>query len=114
MEIKAFWDNAPCSLVEVDRRFRCSVDLIMEAIHTPEMSVCYETTRHNIPEGFILQMSEVYKFVFKIKSNSYALWCSSCVTKLNLFLSSVHLASFIRHIMAVQSADEIMISFEGN
>jgi hypothetical protein len=55
----AFWDIAPCSIVEVDRRFRASyflhhrfIDLMMEAVCTSETSVnLYEATRHSIPEG---------------------------------------------------------------
>jgi hypothetical protein len=48
-----FWNGAPYSLVEIDRRFRgayCGV-LMMEAAQTSETSVIiYQTTRHRIPE----------------------------------------------------------------
>jgi hypothetical protein len=53
----AFWDIAPCSMVEVDRRFRGSYclhhqgALAMEAVRTSETSVNYYTSRRNIPEG---------------------------------------------------------------
>jgi hypothetical protein len=44
----AFWDTAPFSLVEVDRRFRGAYSLH----HQDETSVnFYETTKRNIPEG---------------------------------------------------------------
>jgi hypothetical protein len=47
----AFYDTAPYSLVETDRRFRGRA-LIMEAVNTPETSVdFFKTTRHSIPEG---------------------------------------------------------------
>jgi hypothetical protein len=52
MKMTAFWDVAPCSLVEVDRRFV----LMMETVCTSETSVYfYETTRLNIPESCHLQ-----------------------------------------------------------
>jgi hypothetical protein len=48
------WDVAPCSLLEIDRRFRGDVviiALIMEVVNTSETSVnIYQTTRRNIPE----------------------------------------------------------------
>jgi hypothetical protein len=59
MMTTVFWIVAPCSLVEVYRRFRgpCCLhhqgdeSLIMEAASTPETSVnVYQTTRHNNPE----------------------------------------------------------------
>jgi hypothetical protein len=54
-----FWDVAPCSLVEVYRRFRGAyclhlqvvITLMMEAASTFETSInFYQTTRCNIPE----------------------------------------------------------------
>jgi hypothetical protein len=62
MMITAFCDTAPpCSIVEVDRRFRGTYcfhhqgdeyfRLMMEAVRTSEMSVnFYETARHNNPQ----------------------------------------------------------------
>jgi hypothetical protein len=59
----AFWDNAPCSVMEVGRRFRGAYCLhhqgdewlTMEAASTSETSVnFYQTTRRNIPEGCYL------------------------------------------------------------
>jgi hypothetical protein len=60
--IRAFWDIAPYSLVEVNRRFRglyCLhhqgdyfIRLLMEAVRISETSVYYnETARRYIPEG---------------------------------------------------------------
>jgi hypothetical protein len=58
-KMAVFWFVAPCSLVEVYRRFRgayclhheCSIALMMEAASTSEMSVnFYQTTRCNKPE----------------------------------------------------------------
>jgi hypothetical protein len=49
------WNTQPCSLVEVDRRFRgacASIALIMEAVRISETSIYFnETTRRFIPEG---------------------------------------------------------------
>jgi hypothetical protein len=45
--MRALWDNAPCSLVKVARRFRGTY-----SIKTSETSVyLYETAQRNIPEG---------------------------------------------------------------
>jgi hypothetical protein len=74
MKMTAFWDIAPCSLIEVDRHFRGAyclhhqgddirdyttqyprrlfIVLMMEAVRTYEASVnLHEPTRRNIPEG---------------------------------------------------------------
>jgi hypothetical protein len=55
--MKVFWDIAPRSLVEVDRRFRGAYCLypilmaMMEVVSTSETSASfYETTRRHIPE----------------------------------------------------------------
>jgi hypothetical protein len=49
-----FWDVAPCSLVEIDRRFTGAYCLHYEgdeAVSTSETLInFYETTRCNIPE----------------------------------------------------------------
>jgi hypothetical protein len=60
-KITGFWDTAPCSLVETDRRFSevrtasittAMKSLMMGPIRTSETSVYYnETTRPHIPEG---------------------------------------------------------------
>jgi hypothetical protein len=58
MKFRVFWDVAPCSQVDVDRRFRGAyclhhqgVALIMEAVCTSETSININlTTRHYIPE----------------------------------------------------------------
>jgi hypothetical protein len=54
MKMTVFWDVAPCSLVEVYRRFRCAHCLHHqgdETTRTSKMSVnFYQTARHNIPE----------------------------------------------------------------
>jgi hypothetical protein len=59
MKTTAFWDIAPCSLVEVDQNFRCDYCLrnqIEVALITSEMAVFfYKTARCNIPEGCCLQ-----------------------------------------------------------
>jgi hypothetical protein len=71
-KIALFWDVAPCSVVEIDRRFRDAyclyhhrhVDpstikaMMMEAESTSETSVSfYQTTRLNIPEDSHLHAS---------------------------------------------------------
>jgi hypothetical protein len=58
MKFRVFWDIAPCSDVEVDRRFRGAYCLnhqgdvlMMEAVRTSETSVNFNvTTRRYIPE----------------------------------------------------------------
>jgi hypothetical protein len=50
-----FWDAAPCSLVEIYRRFVFTASIIfalmMETVSTSETSVnFYQTTRRNISE----------------------------------------------------------------
>jgi hypothetical protein len=59
LNMAAFCDIAPCSLVEVERRFRDSYclhhhgSLMMEAVSTSETSVYfYETAQRYIPEGY--------------------------------------------------------------
>jgi hypothetical protein len=47
MKMTAFWDIAPCSLVDVDRL----IALMTEAVRTSETSVnLYEIKLRNIPE----------------------------------------------------------------
>jgi hypothetical protein len=60
MKMAVFWVVAPCSVVEVYRRFRDScckaIALMMEAVSTSETSVnFYHTTRRNSPEDGHLQ-----------------------------------------------------------
>jgi hypothetical protein len=53
-KMTVFWVFVPCSLVEVYRCFRgacCLNTLMMEAASTSEMSVNYQTTHWNNPEG---------------------------------------------------------------
>jgi hypothetical protein len=55
-KVRAFWDIAPCSVVEVDLRLKVHTASIirgmMEAVRTSETSVCSnETTWRNIPKG---------------------------------------------------------------
>jgi hypothetical protein len=68
MKFRVFLDVAPCSNVEVDRRFRgayclhyqggTAIALIMEAVPTSETSVNFNvTTRRYIPENFKLHVS---------------------------------------------------------
>jgi hypothetical protein len=51
MKMAVFWIVVPCSLVEVFRRFRGLIALMMEAANTSEMSVnICQTTQRNNPE----------------------------------------------------------------
>jgi hypothetical protein len=59
MKMVVFWDDSPCSLVEIDQRFRGSYclhhqddeTLMIEIVSTFEMSVnSYQIARRNIPE----------------------------------------------------------------
>jgi hypothetical protein len=69
MKMAVFWDVAPCSLAEIDRRFRRTyclhhciraillIALMMEAVSTSETTVnFYQTTRRNIPEDSHLRL----------------------------------------------------------
>jgi hypothetical protein len=62
----AFWDVAPCSLMEVNRRFRYAhclqlqIALMMEALRTYETSDnFYEPARRNISESFNLHTEKL-------------------------------------------------------
>jgi hypothetical protein len=66
MKMTVFWDVAPCSLVEVDRRLRGAYYLhvhfiaLMEAARTSETSVYFnENTRRYRSEGCHIQRSFV-------------------------------------------------------
>jgi hypothetical protein len=53
MKMALFWVFAPCSLVEIYRRFRGAcllIALMMEAATTSETLVNYQTTRRNNPD----------------------------------------------------------------
>jgi hypothetical protein len=51
IKFRVFWDVAPCSHNEVDRRFRGAIALIMKAVRTSETSINFiVTTRLYIPE----------------------------------------------------------------
>jgi hypothetical protein len=74
MKIKAYWDVAPCSLVEVDRRFSSvyclhhqghnSSPLMMEAIWTSEALAYYnETTRRYFPGSSNLLFTSYFSLV---------------------------------------------------
>jgi hypothetical protein len=54
MKIRPFWDNAPCSLVVVDRLYRgayCLQHQADKAVCTSETPIYSETTRGSTPEG---------------------------------------------------------------
>jgi hypothetical protein len=63
-KMRALWEKAPCSLVEVDRRFRGTYWICLQgnAFYRPydgviisETSIYFnETTRRYIPEGFFI------------------------------------------------------------
>jgi hypothetical protein len=57
VKVTVFWDIAPCSLVEIDRRFRRTIALMMmEAESISEESVyLYEITRRYIPKAVIFR-----------------------------------------------------------
>jgi hypothetical protein len=60
MEMTVLWDVAPCSLVEICRRFKSAYCLHHQ--DTSKMSVdIYETTRRNITEDSHLQTSNKWK-----------------------------------------------------
>jgi hypothetical protein len=73
MNTRALWDIVPCSLVEVNRRFRSAyylyypfnefIVLVMEVVRTCETSVYFnETTWLYIPEVFYL-LSRCYESI---------------------------------------------------
>jgi hypothetical protein len=49
MKMTVFWDVAPCSLAEVDRRFRGAYCLY-QGDHPEPSASFYQTTWRNIPE----------------------------------------------------------------
>jgi hypothetical protein len=56
MKFRVFWDVAPCSHVEVDRRLRRFITLMMGTVRTSETLVNLNvTTRCYIPEDSTLQ-----------------------------------------------------------
>jgi hypothetical protein len=71
MRVAVFWNVAPCSLAETDRRFRGDyflIDLMMEALRTCETSVdFYETTRSNIPQDRLLQEENTVFLFFTLQ-----------------------------------------------
>jgi hypothetical protein len=53
--MKAFWDIALCSLIEVNQRFKRAIALMMDAVHTSDTSVYFnEATWCYIPESYHL------------------------------------------------------------
>jgi hypothetical protein len=65
MKFRHFWDVAPCSRVEVDRRFRGAsasiIRAVMEAVRTSETSVNFNmTTWRYIPEDSKLPISILF------------------------------------------------------
>jgi hypothetical protein len=91
MKMAVFWVVAPCSLVEVYRRFRRLqtfyhqkiIALMMEAASTSETPVnFYQTTRHNNPEEIHLQTMGCFKnrlFLFYIIVNELSLGHFGCM-----------------------------------
>jgi hypothetical protein len=43
VKMTAFWDIAPCKLVEVDRRFAPIIRVIMGTVRTSETSALYDS-----------------------------------------------------------------------
>jgi hypothetical protein len=78
LKMTVFWDVAPCSLVEIEQRFRgtyClslhAIVLVMEAVSTSETSVSfYHTTRRNIPEDGHLHAITLMKEASLLKRRS--------------------------------------------
>jgi hypothetical protein len=67
------WDNAACSLVEVDRRFGCayclhhqgSKPLMMDVVSISKTSInFYETTQSNVPEVYNLRIPDKLQGIF--------------------------------------------------
>jgi hypothetical protein len=53
MKVRAFWHIVPCSLIGIDRSFRCAfcITIMMTVTRASETSVYSETTQSYIPEG---------------------------------------------------------------
>jgi hypothetical protein len=117
VKFSVFWDVAPCSLIGVDRRFRCAycrhhqcddslarkdpfehsliIAPMMAAVRTSETSVhCNETTRRYIPEDTKLHICRHEN----LKSHMMSRYCPSKkflrVNKSHLVCKSVHI---LRH-----------------
>jgi hypothetical protein len=76
MKLTASWYIAPCSLVEVDRRFRGAslINLRMEVISISETSVYLdETTQGNISKSCYLQTRDRENMKFHILFSSSGL-----------------------------------------
>jgi hypothetical protein len=50
MKITVVWDVAPCSLVDIDRRFRGIQCLHNHGLVAETLLIFYQTARHMIPE----------------------------------------------------------------
>jgi hypothetical protein len=81
INMTAFWDVAPCNLVDVDWRF---ISLIMVAVRTSEKSVYFnETTRHYIPDicHLYLQLSyAVETLPITVAARSRAWVLTACIS----------------------------------
>lgn len=80
LKIKAIWNTPPCSLVEVDHRFRQAYCLHHQGGDRDSKRLWnagqfYETARHNIPDSCHLHncrcvnLKSVIKFVLLLKPN---------------------------------------------
>jgi hypothetical protein len=89
-----FWDVAPCSLVEIDRRFRGAFCLHHQAYDPDDAGTpvnTYQTTRCNIPEGshFLISLQILTEYmlfllVFEFSQRKSCLCLSSQRNKLFL------------------------------
>jgi hypothetical protein len=81
INMTAFWDVAPCNLVDVAWRF---ISLIMVVVRTSEKSVCFnETTRHYIPKicHLNLQLSYVVETLpITVAARSRAWILTACIS----------------------------------
>jgi hypothetical protein len=86
MKMAVFWVVEPCSLVEVYRRYRGAIALIMEAASTSETSLnFYQTTRRYNPKDSHLHIRrcENLRSLFGDKSESPMLLTQKPSTELD-------------------------------
>jgi hypothetical protein len=98
MTMRAFWDVAPCSMGEVDRRFRnayCLKALMIEGVRTSETSVYFETTRRYIPESYLRLDAMLLLDVFRDGKHCHSIKVTSRTSKpMREFSSSAKAKSY--------------------
>jgi hypothetical protein len=67
MKFRVLWDVLPCSQIDVDRRFRAMIALIMEAARTSETSVYFNGSTSQKTLNFIVNIVSRNIFLHKMQ-----------------------------------------------